>query len=145
METCLRFDNAKVASSGHFEVKSEYPVRMLELNKQFISKIPYVNTIYSATLINVFLVFVVLLLRKNNLPPEVPLFYGLPQGESQIVPSYLLAVPSLFSIIVIFVNTLISLLITNTFLKKSIIISSFVVTVLSVLTTLKIIFLIGSF
>jgi O-antigen/teichoic acid export membrane protein len=78
------------------------------------------------------------------LPPVIPLLYGLPQNDEQLVPNILIIVPSLVTIIFSFVNIFISLNSESNYLKKILAFSSILVCILTVITTFKIIFLVGS-
>ena len=94
--------------------------------------------------INLLLIATIFLLRKN-LPPLIPLFYGLPVSQSQLSPLWGLAIPESVAIGLIVINEIISKLTKDTFLEKILLSLSVAVTVLSTITVLKIIFLIGSF
>jgi hypothetical protein len=85
------------------------------------------------------------LLALSNLPPQVPLFYGLPETEERLAPSWMLVVPSLASFLILLVNASLSLFIEEEFAKKVLVASSFSVALFSAITTLKIISLVGSF
>ncbi|MBL7036872.1 hypothetical protein ISR94_03475 [Candidatus Microgenomates bacterium] len=90
------------------------------------------------------IVLVAALLSKYILPPEIPLFYGLPQSSQQISSSYFLFIPSLVSLALTVVNAYLSIFVDNTYLKKVLAFSTILISILSTLTTLKIIFLVGS-
>jgi hypothetical protein len=79
------------------------------------------------------------------LPPEIPLYYGLPQTEGQIAPSITIILPSMVSIFIIFINTLIAIKVSSNYLKKILSFTSLAVSVLAIITTFKICFLVGSF
>ena len=85
------------------------------------------------------------LLAQKFLPPQIPLFYGLPVGEEQLSPSIGLIIPSGLSFVISLVNLLLWLKIKDDFLKKVLMISSYVVALFMTVTTLKIIFLVASF
>lgn len=108
------------------------------------SGIPFIKFIILATAINLIVIVLVILLR-NNLPPEVPLFYGLPESGEQLAPKIFLIFPSIVSETIIIVNLLLSFLIKDNFIKRAVIFSSLLSTIFSSITTLKIIFLVGSF
>jgi hypothetical protein len=108
-------------------------------------EIPYKNVIFISFVINVAVIGFILLIRKNHLPPVVPLYYGLPEGESQIVPVVNLTFPSIIALVIIAINTLITSLLKDDFLKKTLIIASLAATFFSVITIIKIAFLVGSF
>lgn len=106
--------------------------------------LPHLRLIYYSIVINVLIITAVLIL-KPNLPPKVPLYYGLPEGGNQIGTSDELIIPSMMSLLVIMINISIASIIKNEFLKRTLIIVSLVITLLSVITTLEIAFLVGSF
>ena len=104
----------------------------------------YAKKFAVALMINILVIIFVLLARRNHLPPEVPLFYGLARGNSQLAPSILLILPSIVAICISIINFVLSTSIKDVFLKSALLISAFVVTFFSCITTLKIIFLVGS-
>jgi hypothetical protein len=85
------------------------------------------------------------LLFQRFLPPQIPLFYGSPVGEEQLVPSFELIIPSILSLSINLINLLIFFIAKDDFLKKALMITSFVVAFFTLITTFKIIFLVGSF
>lgn len=91
------------------------------------------------------LTLALVLLSQKRLPPEVPLFYGRAEGEAQLVDSWWLVVPSLFSILATSVNLTIASFLKDDFTKKVLVLSALVVALFSVITTFKIILLVGSF
>jgi len=105
-------------------------------------KVPFANFLIIAGAINITLIIITLALNKL-LPPQIPLFYGLAEGEGQLAPWYLLSIPSLISLAILVVNSLLSTTISNDFLKRVMIISAISVTFFSLITTLKIFFLVG--
>jgi len=92
-----------------------------------------------------FLSLVFALIVRKTLPPQIPLFYGLPQGEEQLSTSLGLTLPSAFSFVIIFINYLLVRFLKNDFLKKALSVSSLIVSVLAGITTVKIAFLVGHF
>jgi len=84
------------------------------------------------------------LLAQLILPPQIPLYYGLPQTSEQITPSIFIILPSLLSIIITAINTAVSLKVNDIFLKKTLAFASIAVLLLATITTYKIIFLVGS-
>lgn len=123
----------------------KFKIRFLPKNKVVdITKLPYLNLIYISIVIDVIVIAAVLFL-SNLIPPKVPLFYGLPEGENQLGTGYQLIIPSMVSLLVILINISLSSLLANEFLKRSLIIVSLIITLLSLITTLEVIFLVGSF
>ncbi len=92
-----------------------------------------------------FLVILVALLAKRWLPPQIPLFYGLPEGEEQLASTWKLVIPGAIAFIIAGVNILLSFFLKDDFLKKTLIVASFTATFFAAITTLKIIFLVGIF
>lgn len=93
--------------------------------------------------INLIVIILILVLR-NNIPPEVPLFYGKPQGVEQLASQNILIIPALFAIIITILNSLISNFIKDNFLQKVLAGIMVTVTMLSTITIFRIIFLVGS-
>jgi hypothetical protein len=91
-------------------------------------------------LLTVVLVFVL----KNRLPPQVPLFYGLPEGEEQLTNTLGLMIPSLVAIAIVLINTIVSIFIKQDFVKKTLVFTALAVVFFSTITTIKIIFLVGN-
>jgi len=108
-----------------------------------ISRVPFKRLIIAAVLINI-VVVVLVFLAQNILPPEIPLFYGLPRGNEQLSTSIALVIPSLVSLAIIIVNVSISVVVEDEFLKKVLVLSGVFGVFFSTITTLKIIFLVGS-
>lgn len=109
-----------------------------------LERFPFKKLVVFSIIINV-LTVVFILAVKNRLPPEVPLFYGRPTGEEQLSTTLGLAIPAVVSFFILFINIGLSLLFTNDFLKKTLILSGISSVAFSTITTVKIIFLIGSF
>lgn len=84
------------------------------------------------------------LVSQIFLPPQIPLFFGLPQTKSQLAPSILIVLPSLISIFISLTNVFISIKIHDVYLKKVLAFSAITVSIMAAITTLKIIFLISS-
>jgi len=113
--------------------------------KEFLfTKPPLIKLFYSSLVLNLISILSVIILR-NNLPPEVPLFYGFAEGEEQLTSVLSLTLPGIFSLIIVGVNFFVATLSQNNFLRHTLIVSSFFVSTLSLVTTFKIIFLVGSF
>jgi hypothetical protein len=111
-----------------------------------VKKIPLREYLVASILINLLVIGIVAILAYNkNLPPEVPLFYGAPEGEEQLASNWALMVPAGISITFTCINASLCYLINDEYLKKSLIIAGLVITTLSTITTLKIIALISAF
>jgi len=100
--------------------------------------------IIGSFLTNLFVILMVILLQ-GHFPPVVPLFYGKPQGEEQLVQSILLILPPLISILIITLNTILLSFLKNKFLQKILFGLIITITVLSTITVIEIILLVGSF
>ena len=105
------------------------------VSKKFLAA----SVLFSISAISIPIIF------RNNLPPVIPLFYGLAEGENQLVHPLFLTIPSGLGLLIILINTLLSTIITNNFIKRSLILSSFAVSLLVFITTVKILLLVGSF
>ena len=107
------------------------------------SNLPLKNLFVTSLIIN--LVLVVLSLgAKFILPPEIPLFYGLPKNEDQLAPAIYLFLPSLISIFITIANMVIATAINSNYLKRTLAFASISITILSIIATYKIVFLVGS-
>lgn len=114
------------------------------ISKEKVESLPFGKFITLSILVNIFII-VASFLINGFMPPQIPLFYGLPQSELQLASSWLLFLPSAISLLIIIFNIVLSFNIENEFLKKTLLLSSIAVTFFSAITTLKIIFLVGSF
>ena len=106
--------------------------------------LPFKGYVITSLVLSAILILVVSLLR-GNLPPYVPLYYGLAVGEEQLAQQWALIIPSLVSVFIIFLNISLSYIVKNDFLKRTLIISGVVSSFFSLITTVKIILLVGSF
>lgn len=106
--------------------------------------IPLQKFATAAVLVNLAVIAGVLLIR-HFLPPEIPLFYGLPEGGEQLGGDYQLITPSVVSLGIIFLNIILGIIVKDEFLAKILILTGIASTFFSLVTTLKIIFLIGGF
>ena len=66
------------------------------------------NYVAAAIVINVLVILSVLALI-GFLPPQVPLFYGLPEGQDQLATSWFLILPATTSLFILTSNLLITL------------------------------------
>ncbi len=106
--------------------------------------IPLLKLVLFATGLNLATIATVILLQ-SRLPPEVPLLYGLAEGQEQLAASISLIVPPIISIVIIFVNTILTSVTKNNLLKSFLIVTAAASSFFSTTTILKIIFLVGSF
>lgn len=79
------------------------------------------------------------------LPPQIPLYYGLPVGEEQLSSSLGLVIPGVVSLLILAVNFILVKIIKEEFLKKVLAITALIASFFAIITTYKIIFLVGSF
>lgn len=84
------------------------------------------------------------LLAKFILPPEIPLFYGLPKNEEQLAPAIFVILPAVIALLTTTINIVVALSIDSLYLKRTMAFTSISVTILSIIATYKIIFLVGS-
>jgi hypothetical protein len=109
-----------------------------------LKDIPQIKIVYIAVSLAI-LNLIIVLIVQNNLPPEVPLFYGLAEGPEQLSSSLGLTIPGVVSLVIIAINLTLAILLRNKFLQQTLILTSFAVSIFSIITTIKIILLIGSF
>ena len=105
---------------------------------------PSKNFVYLAVFLNSISLLAIVLLR-GFLPPVVPLFYGRPVDESQLVTILGLLIAPGVSFGILIINLVIAAKINDLFLKKVLVLSSFFVSLLVTITTFNIIFLVGLF
>lgn len=107
-----------------------------------IQKLPLVGYIYAALALVVISVGIIAI-TYNNLPPVIPLFFGRPGGNGQLI-----ATPGLFiapgaSLVITLINTGLALYLKDDFLKKIMAVSSFFISLLAIITVVKIVLLVG--
>lgn len=125
--------------------KNNFKFKLSAKNKiAGISKLPYLKLVYIAIGVNTAVILGILIFQ-NLIPPEVPLFYGLPEGNTQVANSEELIIPSMISLLVILTNISVSSILQNDYLKRVLIIVSIIITLLSLITTLEILYLVGNF
>lgn len=110
----------------------------------FKNKIPFENIVFACIGVNILLIILIFLLKKNILPPVVPLLYGLPEGENQLVESTYLVIPPAASLLFILFNSTFAYFLKDDFIKKTLVLAVLVATFFSSLTVIKITLLVGS-
>lgn len=115
------------------EIKVDPRFEKLPLKPLFITSI-VISLIF--LLIGVLSIFI--------LPPVVPIFYGLPKTSEQLGNSFFIILPSLISLLLIVTNAIIAINLESQYLKRTLAFSSFLVSILNMITTYKIIALVGS-
>lgn len=97
------------------------------------------------TLVIILLQIAVLFLIMPNLPPEVPLFYSLNWGISQLTASYFLFLLPVFSFLFMFINLILSSLIIkeDNYLARIILVPSIIIAGLFGITLINIIKLVS--
>lgn len=118
--------------------------KTIETSKDQFTKLPLFKYLVAMLVIDVVLISLILLFG-DKIPPEIPLFYGAPRGEEQLSTNTNLILPSLLSIAVIIINSSISLILENEFLKRVLTTSALAVNIMTIITTVKIILLVGGF
>lgn len=107
-----------------------------------IQKLPLVGYVY-ASFVLITLSATVIAATLSNLPPVIPLFFGRPAGAGQLVPTFGLFIAPGAALIITLLNTILAIYLTDNFLKKILAVSSFFISLLSVITIIKIILLVG--
>lgn len=79
------------------------------------------------------------------LPPEIPVYFGLPQTSEQLAPRILIILPFILGLIISLTNCLIAIKISNNYLKKALGFATFSISILAFIASIKIIFLVGLF
>jgi len=125
-------------------VKKLWEEKIAKNKNVIVEKIPFKDFVGGIILINILIIALVALVQIV-LPPQIPLFYGLPEGEAQLTPSLSLVIPSLVSLVIMVINIAISYFLKDEILKKFLITTAIGVSIFSIVTTVKIVFLVGSF
>jgi len=125
-------------------LKKKQSFQKEELKKEAFPH-PLKQVTLSNLILNLIVVLLILLLNfLKKLPPEVPLFYSLPEGTEQLAPTLLLILPSSLVIGFTLLNFLFSLFNQEEFLKQVLAYSTLLLSFFSIITTIKIIFLVGN-
>ena len=120
------------------------PIKKLTKSNFSLKGIPLVKFLYIAFTLGL-LNIVTALLLQSNLPPEVPLYYGLAKSQEQLTTSLGLITPGVITLGVAILNTFLAYVLGNDFLQKTLVLSAFSVSIISFIATIEIIFLVGSF
>lgn len=126
------------------KLKGPLFLKSLKSDNRLSKRTPLIKYAYLALLVSAINIGLVLI-SQRSLPPEVPLYYGLTKGEKQLTSSTGLIVPGLISLTIGLLNVSITLLLENDFLQKELLVSSFLVSIILFIASLKIILLVGSF
>ncbi len=116
-------------------------LKQIKLNPEF-EKLPLKKMFVISFVVSIITVLIGVI-AQITLPPEIPLFYGLPQTSEQLAPSILIILPSLLSLSITVINAVLSIKTNDNYLKKVFAFSSIAITTLAIITTYKIIFLVS--
>lgn len=111
--------------------------------KKFLSKIPFIRLVAAVFSFNIVIILAIFLFQKK-LPPQVPLFFGKPQGEEQLVPWVYLIIPPALSALITLINTFLLKVTKDHLLQKVLLASTFLVTALSSSSVFQIVRLVGN-
>jgi len=109
-----------------------------------LKNLPFKNYLYLSLGLDVATILVIFFF-KSFLPPVVPLLYGNPTGTGQLIPTLGLLIAPGVSLVITIINTILSLLTKNDFQRKILMLSAFIVSILTTITVIKIFFLVGYF
>ena len=107
-------------------------------------KITFVNYFLAAAILNALSLLAPVVLRKF-LPPVVPLLYGRPTGEGQLVPTLGLLIAPAAALLITAINLLLNLSTKDDFLKKVFAASALVISIVTTITVIKVMLLVGFF
>ena len=107
-----------------------------------IQKLPLRGSFYVAAGINV-LCIIGVLISIRSLPPVVPLFYGRAVGPGQLVSSVMLTIAPITSLVIGGANFFLASIVREVFVKKVLAVASLFISLLSLITITKIIFLVS--
>jgi len=109
-----------------------------------LKNLPFKGYVYFSIVSNILIVTLIIAI-KSFLPPVVPLFYGLPVGSDQLIPSIGLTIAPIAGLTIALINIFLSNLTRDTFLKKTLIVSSAFISLLVAIAVIKIILLVWFF
>jgi hypothetical protein len=107
-------------------------------------KITFNNYFLAALILNALSLLAPVILR-GFLPPVVPLFYGRPVGEGQLVSTLGLLIAPAASFLITAVNLLLNLWTKDDFLKKVLAVTALIISIVTAITVIKIMLLVGFF
>lgn len=140
--------SSKMGKSRNFLLKKSktdgFAQGNIKKGERIFSRLPFKKLIAVILVLNLLIISLIFIF-KNNLPPELPLFYGLPEGEDQLASTIALIIPSIISVSILIINSTISLFVNNEFLKKTLVASILITSFFSIIATFKIFLLVGSF
>ena len=110
---------------------------------QNLKALPFKNWDIAILAINL-LTILAAILSRTILPPVVPLFYGQPYGPAQLAPQGSLVIPGVAALTISILCIALSTRTEDDFLKKVLFGCMVGSAALSLVTTIKIIFLVGS-
>lgn len=113
-----------------------------DVNKKVASRPKLI--LYICSICILLLTAILFLFSYNRLPPEVPLYYGKPPGAKQIANKNLLLLPIALSFVIAGVNYLLSSLTKDQYLRYIFAALSVLVSLISAVTVIKIILLVGN-
>jgi len=106
-------------------------------------KVPFSKQVICCLLINLVMILLATL-SIFVLPPEIPLLYGLPEGNDQLVKNWAIIIPNLVAFILMFINTIFAINTKDEYIKKIIVLAGFTATFFATITVIKIFFLVGN-
>lgn len=110
----------------------------------FWKNLPYKGYFYTSLGLDVATI-VIVILTKGFLPPVAPLLYGRPEGASQLIPSIGLIIAPSTALVITLINIFLTKPVKDKFLQQILIVSTFLISLLTTITVLKVIFLVGFF
>lgn len=146
MALLTQMKNLSSREQGLFTLKN--PISALKdgakikIDSRF-EKMPLKSLFVISIIINALFILIGLI-SQLILPPEIPLFYGLPKNNEQLAPSLFIVLPAATSLIITIVNAVLSINTDSSYLKKTLAFASISASLLSSIATYKIILLVGS-
>jgi hypothetical protein len=110
------------------------------VNNINLNSIPFMYLTLIVLLINI-LIIIFIIVYSPNLPPQSPLYYGLPRGEKQLAPPLSLILPILISSLFVAVNSIIAYYANSKYLKNILVLAGLFISLLSVITVVQILLL----
>lgn len=107
-----------------------------------LEKLPLKEYFNASWILNLAMV-VLGFLGQGLIPPQIPVFYGFPQGEAQLSSPLGILIPPTLSLIFILLNLFLIKSIKDEFIKKILVITGLTTSIFASITVVKIFLLVG--
>jgi hypothetical protein len=107
-----------------------------------LEKLPLKGYFKTSWILNLLIILLGLFVQKL-LPPQIPVYYGFPQGEAQLSPPIGIIIPPILSLAFILINLFLISVIKDEFIKKTLVLAGLATAIFAGVTAVKIFFLVS--